>query len=182
MPVKKGEKKPEFTQEERADIVERVCALYESQNATIESCCNAEGISGRVFNLWCAQYAEYAERYKKAKVRAEESWFEEVLKPKAMRAAEMLLDVTEVIEEKADEVYWQGVQSKDAEGNPLIKKTVSKSWQLPNPAVTIFAMKAAIPDKFKDNVSLSGNITVGGQIDHTPEQAAKILAAIRGEL
>jgi hypothetical protein len=29
---------------------------------------------------------------------------------------------------------------------------------------------------------ISGNLSIGGEVDHTPEQAAKILAAIRGEL
>lgn len=152
MPVAKGEKKPEFTPEERADIVERVCALYESQNATIESCCQACGISRQSFSLWCAQFSAFGERYKKAKVNADEYWFEEVLRPKAKRSAELLLEIHEVVDEKEEDMFYQGVMTKDDDGNPIKKKVVSKSWQLPNPSVTIFAMKGALPDKFKERV------------------------------
>lgn len=156
MPVKKGEKKPEYSQDERANIVERVCALYESQNATIESCCQAEGISKSAFNLWCTQFGEFGERYKKAKTKADEHWFEEVLRPKAKRSAELLLELREVVDEKEDDVFFQGIRSEDDNGNPVKKKTVSKSWQLPNATVTIFSLKGAMPDKFKDRVEHTG--------------------------
>ena len=37
-------------------------------------------------------------------------------------------------------------------------------------------------DPITKEVALNGNLTVGGEIEHTPEQAAKVLAAIRGEI
>jgi hypothetical protein len=150
MPVKKGEKKPEFTQEQRADIVERVCALYESQNATIKSCCDSIGISIASFNLWCAQFSEFGERYKKAKSAAGENFFQNVLIPKAMTATEMLLMEREIEEFKDEDIVHQGVKSKDDNGNPIRKNTVTRSKQQPNATTAIFIMKAAFPDKFKD--------------------------------
>ncbi len=150
MPVKKGEKKPEFTQEERADIVERVCALYESQNATIKSCCDSIGISIASFNLWCAQFSEFGERYKKAKSTAGENFFQNVLVPKAMTATEKLLTERPVTDEKVDEVIFNGVKMKAEDGTPTLKKSITKTMVQPNATTAIFIMKAAFPDKFKD--------------------------------
>jgi len=69
MAAAKGISKPEYTFEEKTAFVERVCELYETQHATVESCCEAVGISVRSFSLWVSQFAEFTERYKKAKAK-----------------------------------------------------------------------------------------------------------------
>lgn len=179
MPVAKGQKKPEYSPEERADIVERVCQLYESQNSTIESCCDAVGISRPSFNLWCAQFSEFGERYKKAKTKADDFWFEEVLRPKAMRASELLLDEREIEEEKIDDIVWAGVKIKDDNGTPMTKRTVTRSKQQPNATIAIFGMKGVFPDKFKEKHEHSG--PGGGAIkfdNYTTEEKRQLLALI----
>jgi transposase-like protein len=180
MPVAKGEKKIQYTPEQRADIVERVCALYESQNATVESCCNQCGISQAVFYLWTAQFVEIGERYKKAKIKADDFWFENVLVPKAKRASELLLEEREIEESKDEEVVHQGLKSKDDNGNPLTKKTVTKSKQQPNATLAIFAMKGAMPDKFREKIEHSG--PAGGPIQFdglTTQEKADLLALLQ---
>jgi hypothetical protein len=155
----RGKGSPHTAIEDRPAIIERICALYESQNSTIESCCESCGIGYRSFHLWCSENAEFAERYKKAKKWADNFWFEEVLRPKAMRASEVLLQVNEIIDEKTDDIVWQGIRVKDDEGNPMTKKTVTRSWQLPNATIAIFAMKGMFPDRFTPDETPK-NITV----------------------
>ena len=153
MPVAKGSKKPEYTQEERADIVERVCALYESQNATIESCCDAIGISRPSFSLWCAQFSEFSERYKKAKVKQKEFYWEEVIRPLADTGLQRLLK-GEVKEETKSE----GTQAND--GSFIVsKKVVTTSEILPNASVVIFANKGMYPDIFADRQKVDATVT-----------------------
>ena len=156
MALEKGVKKIQFTDEERADIVERVCALYETQNSTIESCCAACGIGQASFYLWCSHYGELGERYKKAKAAASNHFFENVLVPKAMTATEKLLTEREVTDRKHDEVIFNGAKMLDEDGNPVVKVTTTTAMQQPNPTTAIFIMKAAYPDKFKERVEHTG--------------------------
>lgn len=152
MAARKGESKPEYTEEQRADIVERVCNLYESQNVTIESCCEAVGISQAIFYLWTAKYGEIGERYKKAKSRAEDHWFENVLKPKAIRATELLLEQREVEESKTEELAHQGLKTGDS------RTIITKSIIQPNATAAIFAMKGVFPGVFRERHEHSGEV------------------------
>lgn len=151
MPVAKGEKKPQHTHEQKATIIKRVCALYESQNATLESCCEASGISYPTFYLWCAENEEFRDLYKKAKAAAADHFFENILVPKAMTATELLLMEREIEEEKEEELAYQGFRTDQK------RKIVTKTKQQPNATTAIFVMKAAFPDKFKDRVEHSGD-------------------------
>lgn len=169
MPVAKGSPRPEYTQEQKKEIVERVCALYESQQATVESCCDAVGISRQSFNLWCAQFGEFGERYKKAKEIQEAEYWENVIKPLQKKALQRHLEV-EVSEDETEVVY-QGVKTTDPETNePVMQR--SKKWILPNPSVLIFSMKGTYPDKFaeRQEVKHSGDLNLG----MVAQSAAKI--------
>ena len=150
MPPKKGQSKPTYTHEERTEIVERICEMYESQHATIESCCEAGGIDRSTFSLWCAKYSEYSDRYKKARLAAADHFFENILVPKAMTATEMLLTEREVEEEKEEELAYQGVRTNDS------RKIKTRSKQQPNATAAIFVMKAAFPERFKERHEHSG--------------------------
>lgn len=155
MAAKKGAKKPQFSPEEKAEIVERICLLYESQNATIESCCEAVGIADRTFLLWRSENAEFADRFKKAKAIQDENYWQDVIRPLGKRAIQKHLEV-EFAEEEKDVVY-EGVKTGE------IQKT--KKWILPNPTVTIFAMKGLYPEMFVDRHEHTGKN--GGDIGVT---------------
>jgi len=159
MPVAKGSPKPEYTQEQKAEIVERVCELYESQQATVESCCEAAGISQQTFNLWCVQFGEFGERYKKAKETKEVDYWENIIKPLQKRALQKHLEVEQMHEQS--EVVYQGVKVKDESNNPILQHSTKDV--LPNPSVLIFSMKGTYPDKFADRqeVKHSGDINMG---------------------
>jgi hypothetical protein len=156
MPVAKGEKKIQHTDDQKEKVVERVCEMYESQNATIESCCQVAGISSRVFNLWCAKNSDFAERYKKAKEVQDKRYWEEIIKPLAKTALQKHLEV-EFSEEERDVVY-EGVKTGE------IQKT--KKFILPNPTISIFALKGLYPSMFADRHELSG--PDGGEIPMRP--------------
>lgn len=179
MPVPKGTRKPEYTQDQKTYIVERVCELYESQNATIESCCEQVGIPRTTFSLWCAQFVEFGERYKKAKLTAEENWFENILKPKALRATELLLEEREIEETKTEELAHQGLKTGDS------RTITTRTKQQPNATTAIFAMKGAFPEKFKDKVEHSGVIKNELNLDalslEETLQMVEILKKARGQ-
>lgn len=152
MAATKGQRKPQYSEEEKAEIVEKICSLYESQQATLESCCEAAGIADRTFLLWRSENAEFAERFKKARENQDAAYWQDVIRPLAKRAMQKHLEAEIEVEEK--EVVWQGVKAKDGEGNPVFQKT--KKVVLPNPTVTIFAAKGLYPEMFVDRHEHSG--------------------------
>lgn len=174
MPTNKGEKMKHHTPEEKAALVQMICELYESQNATIESCCEASGISEPTFRLWMSQNTEFKERYKKAKEVQEDNYWEDIIKPLQKRALQKHLEV-EMSHEQSEVVY-QGVKAKDEFGQPLIQ--YSSKAVLPNPSVLIFSMKGTYPDKFADKqeVKHSGAINTGFDVSRlSGKEAAALL-------
>lgn len=175
MPAIKGQPKPERTYEQKAELVEQICLTYESQQATIASCCQSAGISERAFSYWCAEFAEFAERYKKAKDIQENDYWESVIKPLQKRALQKHLEVEQMHEQS--EVVYQGVKSKDESNNPILQHSTKDV--LPNPSVLIFSMKGTYPDKFSDKqeVKHSGAIQTGFDVSKlTPAEADALLA------
>lgn len=154
-----------------------ICGLYESQQSTIESCCNSVGISDRLFRLWCAGNSEFSERYKKAKQNQETDYWENVIKPLQKRALQKHLEVE--VSEEENEVVYQGVKAVNLETNePVTQK--SKKWVLPNPSVLIFSMKGTYPDRFSDKqeVKHSGEIKTGFNVDKLSNKEAEALLAL----
>lgn len=151
--------------EERLRIIEKICELYESQDATIESCCVAVGISDRTLRLWVAQDAVLAARYKKAKERQLNFFWEEVLVPLAPRSFARLLKG-----EKKVKVEEQGANTIDNEGGSVFvvkKVTTTTDEILPNAAVTIFAMKGIYPERFaKDDTPSDIHVTFTDESKH----------------
>ena len=170
--AKKGVQRPTFTEEEKRAIIDQVCEAYETGDYTIESCCEAAGIIERTFRLWLSKDSAYSERYKKAKGKHEESWFENILKPKAMRAIERLLEERESEETKFEELAFQGVNTGST------REVKTKSVTPPNATAAIFAMKGAFPGKFKDNVEHSGAVGANINIDGLSLEEKKALEAL----
>ncbi len=150
MPTKKGVATPHHKPEQRIEIANRVCQLYESQHATIASCCDAAGISYRTFALWCSEIAEIAERYKKAKQIQDDNYWQEIIRPLSKRAIQRHLEVE--IEEQEKEVVYEGVKTGDTQ------KVVK--WVLPNPTVTIFTLKGLYKEMFSDGMSTPAKTAV----------------------
>lgn len=162
------------TPEEKAALIEQVCEFYESQNATIESCCHAAGISENTFRLWLAQNGEFAERYKKAKEAQDKAYWQEIIRPLAKTAMQRHLEVEYASE--YSEVVYQGVKVKDEFGQPVLQNSVKAI--LPNPTTLIFAMKGLYPKMFADRHEHSG--PDGGPVEFTvtPASRAKIEALL----
>ena len=139
----KGMAKPQPNEEQKKEIVTSVCAMYESQYCTIESCCEACGISIRGFRLWLAQNAEYAEIYNKSKERSTSLFWEELVKPKSETAFIRHLDNYAQVSVKEEKGESDG-KRRD------IKTTLTKEV-MPSPVIVLAGMKASHPDKFKDD-------------------------------
>lgn len=150
----KGEKQIKHTDEQKREIVERVCELYESQNATVESCCDSQGITYRTFYLWLAQNSELSERYKKAKSKQDESFWEEIIKPKAKTGFERLLEGEETEDLEIRDLSDKGILTG------YTAQTVKRSKTLPNAPSVIFAMKGLYPDKFADRTKFEGDLNL----------------------
>lgn len=148
----KGEKQIKHTPEQKAELVEQICQLYESQNATIESCCDPFNITYRTFKKWLAENSELSERYKKAKEIQEEDYWENIIKPLQKRVLQKHLEVE--FAQEYNEVVYQGVKVKDEFGQPVLQNSVKAI--LPNPSVLIFSLKGTYPDKFSDKHEISG--------------------------
>lgn len=160
MPVKKGEQKPQYTYEEKKEFVERVCELYETQNATLKSCCDAAGISNQAFALWVGKFGEFGERYKKAKKIQDDNFWEEIVKPKSKTSLERLLEGEETEDIEYKELTFQGMLSKDPETDKVqVAKTIKRSKTQPNPTSVIFALKTVFPEKTVDRTESNVNVT-----------------------
>lgn len=176
MPAVKGQAKPQTKPEERGAIVERICTLYETQHATIESCCEAVGINARTFYVWISEDSQFSERYKKAKAKQDTAYWEEVIKPLSKTALQKLLQGGTRTEKKSE-------QGENANGS-FSKDTQAEVEFLPNPTAAIFALKGLYPEMFaeRSKVEQSGKLTLGFDFEElTPDQAEKILETIRGK-
>lgn len=156
----KNEKQIKHTPEQKAELVKRICVLYESQNATIASCCKACGISDRTFLLWLAENSELSERYKKAKQTQDNTYWQEIIRPLAKTAMQRRLEGETKTETKS-EGEWRG------EGKARVfverKRTETKSEILPDTTLTIFAMNGLYPSMFAKRLEHTGKD--GGPIE-----------------
>ncbi len=178
MGVKKGSAKLQTNLPERTEIVERVCELYESQHATVESCCAAAGIDSRTFRLWVSQNADFAERYKKAKERQRQVYWQDVIRPLAETALQRLLAGQTLKTTTVEDLTFQGSLTNER------ATTEKEAETAPNPTAVIFALKGLEPEMFADRqkVEQSGSIAVNANFGElTAEQAEKILKTLRGE-
>lgn len=171
----KGAPAPQRTDKEKIVLSEKVCELYETQNATIESCCEAVGISDGSFRLWCRQIAEIGERYKKAKEVFEQQYFEERLKPRLMTAMERL--ITEMEDEKVvvEELAHQGLKTGDS------RTVITKTKREANPTAVIFGMKGVFPDRFVERTKSESTVTIsnGGELSTEQFEALKKAANVQ---
>lgn len=136
-------------------VVERICALYETQHATIESCCEAVGINVRTFYVWISEDSQFSERYKKAKAQQDAAYWEEVIKPLSKTALQKLLQGGTRTEKKSE-------QGENANGS-FSKDTESEIEFLPNPTAAIFALKGLYPEMFAER----SKVEQSGKMEHT---------------
>lgn len=176
MSARKGQSKPEYSLEEKRKIVERVCELYETQHATLESCCEAAGISSRSFFLWVGRFAEFAERYKKTKQIANDFYWQEVIAPKAQTALERLLEGEEWTETELRDLADKGLLTGDR------AETVKTGKSQPNVTAVIFSLKGEFPERFADRSLVNMQVqTVEGETlaPETLDEIERHLAAKR---
>lgn len=126
--------------------------MYESQQATLESCCEAVGISRTTFFLWRSEFEQIELRYKKAVATQDKNFWQDIIRPLSKRAIQRHLEHEADYEEK--EVVWQGVKVKDEAGNPVLQAT--RKAALPNPTVAIFTAKGLYPEMFVERHEHSG--------------------------
>lgn len=148
----KGVAAPQHSEGEKIALAKRVCELYESQNATLKSCCESAGVSENTFYYWCAQIEEIKVLYKKAKEKSVEIFWDR-LREKAQTGLERLVE-GETYTETRREV---GVTSTGS----IDKTTETEVRVLPNPTSVIFALKGEYPDRFADRGKT--DLTSGGK-------------------
>lgn len=137
----------ERTTEERRELANVICELYESDNVTIESCCSENGISVRTFRNWVDQDSEIAARFKNAKQKHSKNGKERI-KEKAVDALERLVVGYWVEETETVELYGK---TGDLAGRQIKTK---KRYVGPNPTAVIFTLKNADPENWNENIQV----------------------------
>lgn len=137
----------ERTTEERRELANVICELYESDNVTIESCCSENGISVRTFRNWVDQDSEIAARFKNAKQKHSKNGKERI-KEKAVDALERLVVGYWVEEMETVELYGK---TGDLAGRQIKTK---KRYVGPNPTAVIFTLKNADPENWNENIQV----------------------------
>lgn len=171
MAARKGQAKPQYSQDEKRQIVEKVCDLYASQEATIESCCDAVGISSSAFRYWVASNGEFGEIYKKAKAKQDEIFFE-CLRPIIKGGLRRLLEGEEYEETTIADLHFKGSLSKEK------ATTIKRGKSAPNPTAVIFAAKGAWPEVFADRSIVNMKTETVNSETLTPELIDKIDALL----
>lgn len=159
MPVQQGTQKREYTDQEKAEIVEKICQFYESQNCTLESACQAAGIGDRTFLLWRSQNADFAERFKKARTVQQAEYWETIIQPKAASALQRLLQGEKVFEKKVKRELVKGPNEETASLKETELVEVEKEI-LPNASVVIFVTKGLYPERFTDHIKQDTTVQV----------------------
>ena len=150
----KGEAKPQYTEEQKRVIVQTVCDYYASQQCTLESACNAAGISVRAFYLWKQQNAEFAGLYKKAVESQQNDYWENIIKPLAHTGLQRMLKG-----EKVKEIKSKG--ERQANGDFVVtEQTVTEKEILPHPSLLMFVHKGLHPEMFVEHTKVEGEIKV----------------------
>jgi len=135
----------ERTIEERRQLVNAICELYENDNVTIESCCGEHGIAVRTLRNWAENDAEIATRFKNAKQKHSKNGKERI-KEKAVDALERLVVGYWVEETETVELYGK---TGDLAGRQIKTK---KRYVGPNPTAVIFTLKNADPENWNENI------------------------------
>ncbi len=156
---KKGQKAPQHSHSEKIELAMAVCALYESQGCTLQSACEAVGMSDRVFRYWVSTVAEVADLYKKAKTKSVEIFWDR-LRDKAQDSLERLVEGQTYIETRHED----GVTSTGS----INKTTTTDVTVLPNPTAVIFALKGEYPDRFADRAKTQATVNVIEGLEKIP--------------
>lgn len=142
------------------EIVDRICALVETDNYTIPEICKYVGIVPSTYHKWLNEKEDFSDAIKKAKDN-----FDEIMKCEAKRSLRKLIQGYEVDEVKT-------VYSENKEGKPRIKeRTVTKKHYQPNTVAVIFALKNLDPDNWRDKqeVKMEGEIGIVWEENKTYE-------------
>ena len=136
------------TEEQRLELVNRVCDLYASHGGTIESTCEACSLSSSTFYLWVCKYEELGEIYKNAKQLSDKVFLEK-LRPRAQKSLMRLIE---------GETYTKTKQESGVNATGSFDKTVTEEvLVLPNPTSVIFALKGVQHETFGDKRDITTN-------------------------
>lgn len=135
------------SESEKSELVRLICDHYKQNNQTIESVCEAHGISQRTFTGWCNDNSDFADLYKKAKEFGT-MCRKDLLREKAVHGIELLISGFHATETEVDEMF-------DKRGNLIGKRVKTKKrFIAPNPTAIIFALKNCDPKNWNDEITI----------------------------
>lgn len=175
---KKGQPLPKYTPEQRREFVERVCELYETQHATVESCCKAVGVSAPAFRIWVNESSENSERYKKAKEKQDAHYWQDIIRPLTKTSLQRLLEGEETEDTEVRDLSDKGLPTGHT------ATTIKRSKTQPNAAAVIFTLKGLYPDMFADRSLVNMKVeSIEGEVlsPETLDDIERHLAAKRSD-
>lgn len=135
------------TLEDKIQVAQKICQLYELGGVTLESCCGELGITSRTFWNWCADVSEIADLFKKAKdshSRVEK----EGIREKASTGLSRLVEGFWVEEEEVEEIF---NKKGDLVGKRVKRK---RKYVSPQPTAIIFALKNTDPVHWNEDLTI----------------------------
>lgn len=169
------------TEEEKKIIFEQVCEIYRSQSCTLESACQACGISDRTFYLWRTQNAEFAQIYIQAREIGRSLHWEQKIQPLVDRGMLLHLQGGERTEktikrELKDRKQDDGTVIQEME---IVERAEKIIEYLPHPGVLMFAAKGLEAGRFIDKSETKVKVSTDDWFDKLPlEKQTAILAII----
>lgn len=159
----KNKTQPKHSDKEKLQLVTAISDLYADGN-TIQSCCEAVGISFRSFYNWTKSDSKLAKIYNDAR-DSQAVFFKEKLRPKSYISLEKLVEGYEY-----EEVKTTGINALDENGNEVfIVKGIEKIKKRvqPNASAVIYSIQSTSsfsPDfvqKNKLDITSNGNTIPG---------------------
>jgi hypothetical protein len=142
------------TKEEKIALADKICEQYESDVVTIESCCNAFGISESIFSLWVKEIGEIGERYKASKHK-QECFQKQRIRQKAKTSLEKMVEGYEY-----EEVTTEG---REVNGKFQAVKQVKKTIKVqPVSNLIIFALTNSNKENDNEFHHVNKQVHTGG--------------------
>ena len=107
------------------------------------------------------QYAEFAERYKKAKANQDAHYWQDIIRPLTKTSLQRLLEGEETEDTEVRDLSDKGLLTGHT------AQTVKRSKTQPNATAVIFALKGLYPDMFADRHKIESDVTVNWHEEKT---------------
>lgn len=145
-----------YSLEQKTKIAHAILSVYATGKYTLESCCEAQGVTDRTFRGWVTQHVELSELYEEYKESMREISKQE-LRKMAEKSLEKLVKGGEYEESVT-------VVTMD-KGKPVVKEVrKTKKIVQPNTAAVLFTLTNLDPKQWRNTQLIEGKLNINAQV------------------